>query len=115
MALITDLRHFLNEAGELAEMPGPAVRIATFLCSIVRWRTGFSGARTRTNVWCRRSPGRRHCRGEIEAEYTDGRHTIAWGCPECGDRGFLHGWEGTRWDMSHQHNPPLQPTGFAGD
>jgi len=95
---ITDMRHFLNGAGEIADMPGPALGLALSLGAIVAWVTSGRGAvNERTNVPCRRSPGRQRCRGVIEAILTsDG--AVSWGCPVCGDNGVTRGWEGTPWD-----------------
>ncbi len=41
---ITDLRHFLDESGELPEdLPGPALKLALFQGSIVSWMTAGTG------------------------------------------------------------------------
>jgi hypothetical protein len=54
-----------------------------------------------TNVPCRRSPGRRRCRGEIVAELDRTSGHIVWHCPLCGDNGLIHGWEDSPWDRQH--------------
>lgn len=97
---VTDMRHFLDDAGAIPEdMPGPALNLALFLGAIVAWVTsGRSAAAQRTNVSCRRSPGRRRCRGEILASLEADGSIIAWHCPLCGGNGVTRGWEGTRWD-----------------
>jgi hypothetical protein len=97
--LIIDLRHFLDESGELPEdLPTPATKLALFTGAIVSWVTGREPAgHERTNVWCRRSPGRRQCRGEIVAGFEDGGK-VSWLCPVCGENGVVSGWERTRWD-----------------
>jgi hypothetical protein len=94
---VTDIRHFLDGAGALPEMPGPALNLALFLGAIVAWVTS-SAVDRRTNVPCRRTPGRRRCRGEILAALAPDGAEISWQCPVCGDNGVIHGWEGTRWD-----------------
>lgn len=96
---ITDLRHFLDEDGDFpADIPGPALNLALFLAAIVAWVTSHPPYEDdRTNVTCRRSPGRRRCRGTIIARLEDGE-AIEWGCPECGDNGVIRGWESTPWD-----------------
>jgi hypothetical protein len=103
---ITDLRHYLDEeTGELAaDMPAPALRLAMFLASIVAWATSQEGEEGElTNVWCWRSPGRTHCRGEISARLASGSSEIVWQCPLCGVNGVIRGWEGSLWD--HRHLP----------
>ena len=96
---ITDMTHYLDDTGRLGTMPGPALNIALFLGSIVAWvSTHASGDCGRTNVVCRRTPGRRRCVGEIVATLAPESARIMWRCPVCGDNGLIHGWEGTRWD-----------------
>lgn len=42
--------------------------------------------------------GRRRCRGHLRiVENAEG---IDWHCAECGDAGHVHGWRGTRWDLT---------------
>lgn len=96
---ITDMRHFLDETGDLAAMRGPAANLALHLGSIVGWVTSRGAMQPdRTNVPCRRNPGRVRCVGEIVANLTGEPGAISWRCPECGDNGVVRGWEGTRWD-----------------
>ena len=99
---ITDMRHFLDEDGVLPEgLPAPALKLVLYQGAIVAWvaATGCrSGQTTRTNVNCRRNPGRRPCGGEIVACHEAASSTIVWECPLCGDRGRISGWEGTDWD-----------------
>ncbi|HVG71954.1 MAG TPA: hypothetical protein VM819_13650 [Vicinamibacterales bacterium] len=51
-----------------------------------------------TNVPCRRSPGRRRCRGEIIGLLDRTSEYVEWHCPLCGDNGLIHGWQDTPWD-----------------
>ncbi len=104
MALITDLRHFLDEHGAIPdEITAPALKIALFLGSITGWVTINPTPRFKeTNVPCRFSPGRRRCPGRVFARFEVDGTTIAWECPICGDNGLVHGWEGTMWDRSKE-------------
>ena len=99
---ITDIRHFLNEHGEIPEeLPPPALKLVLFQGSIVAWLTATGGLRrqvSRTNVTCRRNPDRRPCGGEIFAYYDAASGAVVWECPLCGDNGRISGWEGTPWD-----------------
>ena len=97
---ITDMRYFLDASGAIPEgIPGPALSLGLFLGALVAWVTsGRSVSDARTNVSCRRSPGRRRCPGEILATFEPDGSTILWHCPVCGDNGVTRGWEGTPWD-----------------
>jgi hypothetical protein len=96
---VTDMRHFLDESGVLARMPGPALNLATFQGAISAWVTSPAGrVSNRTNVTCRRRPSGRRCLGEIVAELVDGDQTVDWCCPVCGDNGVIRGWQDTQWD-----------------
>jgi hypothetical protein len=82
-AWITDLRHFEDDDGGAAELPAPALALARFLRSITGWMTSRPVDEVeRTNVWCRRKPGRRPCPGEIHATLDPGDGNIEWWCPE---------------------------------
>lgn len=103
---ITDMTHYLDRDGELGDLPTPALNLALFQGSIVSWVTshgrpegGLEDAE-KTNVYCRRSPGRRRCRGQIRAGFDAGSSAILWHCPVCGDQGYIRGWEATLWDRS---------------
>ena len=48
---VTDMRPYLDHAGAVADMPGPALNLAAFLGSIAAWVTSGRGAADqRTNV-----------------------------------------------------------------
>ena len=99
MALITDLRHFLNQDGTMADMPKPARRFSEYLGSIVKGVTTRRGAELATGVRCRRRIDRRPCPGEIIA-YINEQDGICWSCPVCEENGIISGWRGTIWDWS---------------
>ena len=93
--------HYLNEAGEIAEMRGPAIALTVFMRSVVGWVTmRHACTAERTNITCRRNPGRQRCRGEIEVFLLPDDGQIIYICPECVDHGVITGWEGTFWDRS---------------
>jgi hypothetical protein len=110
---VTDMRHFLDDAGTVVALPGRALRLAAFLGSIVAWVTsGRATGNLRTNVMCRRSPGHHRCAGEIVARLeADG--AVVWRCPVCRDNGITRGWEGTPWDR--RPNIQIQPIASLGD
>jgi hypothetical protein len=101
---VTDMRHYLDESGEIpAGLPGPALNLALHQGAIVEWMTAtLPEGNDWTNVYCRRSPGRQRCRGQIIARFDEEAGTIVWQCPICGDGGFIYGWAGTRWDRGEE-------------
>ena len=66
---VTDLRHYLDDSEDLADMPGPALNLAMVLTSVVAWATDHEPESVLpTNVWCWRRPGGKRCRGELVAD-----------------------------------------------
>ena len=96
---ITDARHSIGWEQAGRAVSGPAINLALFLRSIVEWMASrpVSGVEL-TNVFCRRSPGRTRCGGQIKASFGHEPEGITWRCPRCGDNGLIHHWEGTAWD-----------------
>jgi hypothetical protein len=87
------------------------LRLAVFFGAIVAWVTDhLPDGEWLTNVPCRRSPGRRRCRGDIVAALDPASGYLVWHCPLCGDNGWIHGWEDTRWDRQ----PDAGATPVAG-
>ena len=110
---VVDMRHYLDE--ETDDIPDQAppriVNLALFFGSIVAWVTDhLPEGDWHTNVSCRRSPGRKRCRGEITAELNRGSGYIEWRCTICGDNGMIHGWEHTLWDRSGPESQTTVPT-----
>jgi predicted RNA-binding Zn-ribbon protein involved in translation (DUF1610 family) len=96
---VTDLRHYLDDDGELPDLPWPALSLALFQGAIVAWVTSRpKGGGDITNVPCRRRPGKATCIAEVEARLQPVDQSIQWRCPACGDNGVIRGWEQTRWD-----------------
>ena len=95
---ITDMRHFLDETGQIANMPTPARSLAEYFGSIIMWMADSVPEWIETtNVLCRRRPRRKPCFGRIIAVMKTAGE-IAWECPSCGDNGVIYGWVGTPWD-----------------
>ncbi len=97
--MVTDLTHFLNEAGSVAELTARAKPLVAYLGSIVRGTTeSASGHLPDGAVRCRRRPGRKRCPGKLEARIEPKTAEIHWRCPVCWDGGTIDHWEGTPWD-----------------
>lgn len=105
--LVADLRHYLDDDGALADMHPAALSLALHQGAIVQWMTmALPGHEIEvTNVYCRRRPRRRRCRGQIHAVFHPVTNAIEWRCPHCDDNGIISGWVGTLWDRG----PTLLP------
>lgn len=107
---ITDMEHYLEEGVLASDLPNAALNLALHLGAITAWMTSRdSSAPQRTNVPCRRSPGRRRCLGEIQAMIRAEDGTIVWRCPTCGDNGEICGWPGTGWDRRERTGDAAPP------
>ncbi len=107
---VTDMQHYLDESGHVADMPRPALNLALFLGSIVAWMTSRDVKRIEwTNVPCRRSPRRQRCRGEIYARFDPEDGAIIWECLLCQDNGYIRGWEGSPWDRQPDNHLEQDP------
>lgn len=109
-ALIVDLRSYLTDDGECADMPDAEFAGASFRFAIVEWVTmaGLSAASRLTNVTCRQQVDGRRCRGPILAT-VDHDLDITWQCGTCGDRGVITHWQGTLWDRRGPEWVPPPP------
>ena len=96
---VTNMRH-CAEPADWDGVPTPAINIARYLGSIVGWVSSHPfPPPERTNIPCRKRPGRRPCPGDIHASFEEGTSTIIWHCPSCGENGYISNWEGTVWDQ----------------
>ena len=94
---ITDLQHFLDDDGQIAARSGPARRIAEHMTAIVAAATQFDDY---VIVPCRRRPGRKPCRTELDVWLDLDTDDILWRCPACDDKGIISNWQKTDWDHS---------------
>ncbi|MHB1035035.1 MAG: LexA family protein [Pirellulales bacterium] len=103
---ITDITHFLDEAGELGEMPGPARELASFLTLLIdaTTTTTIPVRECDTHIRCRA----RACRGSTRVSLASFDEVIVWNCPECGHNGTIRNWQGTKWNRQSQAGCPTQ-------
>lgn len=115
-AWITDICHFLDDAGRVA--PGlPAV--PRYICAVTSAASlAPRGEITRLGVRCRRRPGRKPCPGSVHASVGPSSGEISWFCPCCGDHGLIYNWQGTVLDQrtgmpSEPAAADNEPAGFS--
>ena len=97
---VIDIRHYLDDEGEIAVPSGPARKLAEYIGEIILCVTaGPSAEDGAIPLPCRRRPGRKPCYGIVTAGYSESdRQTIVWQCQGCGDEGSISGWQETQWD-----------------
>ena len=95
--LVTNLRHYLNDDGELKEdIPSEARQMASFLALIVDATSAQSPEEfLETGIRCRAA----ECRGKILARVEKKSLEIHWECPLCGHHGLITNWQDTKWDL----------------
>jgi hypothetical protein len=99
--LIVDLSYFLDEHGDLAPLPGPALRLFEHLAAIIVMASHpDSEALPEYQVLCRRRPLRKPCPGIIQTGFSAESDDIIWWCPVCKDTGIISNWQRTIWDMT---------------
>jgi len=98
---ITDLSHFLDEAGDIICEPAPAKALAEFFAAIVLMASfPDPDCPPEYSVKCRRRPNRKPCLENIVGFIDPENEDIMWMCPKCNDRGFISNWQDTMWDLS---------------
>ena len=92
---VSDIAPYLNDVGELKELPTSVRRMAEFLVAIVDAVTRkCPSIGHNTGVRCRK----RGCKSSIHASLQQADGTITWWCLLCAQNGVISGWHGTKWD-----------------
>ncbi len=93
---VMDITHFLDEHGELASMPAPARKLASFLVLLIEAATqAFPQRDHDTGIRCRI----RGCEGSMRTSLSSPEEEITWHCPACGHHGIIRNWDNTRWNQ----------------
>ena len=94
---VTDITHYLDETGELAEMPAPARKLASFLVLLIDAASQvFPAGNFDTKIRCRTDA----CTSSIRTTLSSLDQGISWQCPDCGHNGVISNWQGTKWDQA---------------
>lgn len=100
---VTDIRHYLDESGEIARMPGPARKLASFLALLIEAATGTASEHYHdSGIRCRT----RACRGTILTRVPPNQSEITWHCPACGHHGVIRNWQATKWNQHRRRKQP---------
>jgi hypothetical protein len=100
---VTDITHYLDEAGELARMPAPARKLASFLTLLIEAATGTPSAQDHdSGIRCRT----KSCRGIIQTSLPANQGEITWYCLACGHNGVIRNWRDTNWNQLKRSAQP---------
>lgn len=99
MVMITNIKHFLDENGDVPDLPMEALELVKFLSAIIESASSHYEVPLSFSVTkCRCIVDGKSCAGEIEVWVYAEDNRIGWECLECGDEGVISEWEGTLWD-----------------
>src|SRR5262249_43203193 len=100
---VTDITHYLDEAGEVAQLPGPARELASFLTQMIEAATGTASTHYHdTRIRCRSKA----CPGTILTFLPPSRDEISWHCSDCGHNGVIRNWQKTKWNQLRRAEQP---------
>lgn len=98
--MVTNITHFLNEDGSIADLPKEAADLLDFLGQVVAAASSFYDLPVATaGEICRAEVRGKRCNGFIEVWLDADNNRIGWECLVCGNEGMISGWEGTFWDL----------------
>jgi len=93
---VTDITHYLNEKGELTDMPSPAKKLASFLVLVIDSTTSVGSINyDDTGIRCRSKA----CSSSVLSRLTEDAEEIFWHCSVCGHNGIIRNWQNTKWDQ----------------
>lgn len=95
---ITDLRHFLDAAGAIGPIKGPARSMAQFHADVVAHASNPSGQAPA-------APRCFKCKKSSVAARLAADAAIVWACPRCRTEGRISNWQGTLWDLRDRPPP----------
>lgn len=95
---VTDLTHFLDKAGAIGPVKGPARTMAQFHVDVV---AHASDSTSETLP----APKSFKCeKGAVEAVLAQD-NAVVWVCPMCRIEGRISNWQGSLWDL--RNRPPM--------
>jgi len=99
LAIIANLRHFLDEDGNLPDLTAEALSLFGFLSQIVEAATlAYALPLTVVEDHCNAIVNGRICKSPIEVWINFDTSEIGWECVECDHEGVILEWSGTTWD-----------------
>ncbi len=103
---VIDIRHYLNDKGDIEPAKGPARKMADFITSVIAHASDVGRLENAPGPLCFRCRKRDNCR--VLAGVMDDE-TVAWHCPACGTEGHISNWQGTFWNLRDGVRSDLVP------
>jgi hypothetical protein len=99
MAMITNIRHFMDGDEVVDDLPTEAKELLFFLAAIIEAAAeAYDQPMTVSTAGCRGVVDGYVCFGDLEVWVSAENNQIGWECIECGKEGVISNWEGTPWD-----------------
>jgi hypothetical protein len=96
---VTDITHYLDDSGEMAHLPGPTRKLASFLTLLIEAATGSASEHYHdSGIRCRT----KGCRGTILTALPLNQAEIAWHCAACGHNWIIRNWQATKWNQNRR-------------
>ena len=99
MAMITNIRHFMDGDKPAKGLSPEAKELFDFLTAIIEAASmAYDQPISLSTAGCRKTINGRTCFGDLEVWVDFNSNHIGWECVECEDEGVITDWEGTPWD-----------------
>lgn len=93
---VIDIRHYLNDKGDIAPAKGPARKLALFATAVIAHASDFDRPEDTPGPVCFECRKRDNHRVDTGI---DADETLLWYCPACGGTGRISHWQSTFWDL----------------
>ena len=93
---VIDIRHHLNDKGDIEPGKGPACKMADFITSVITHASEVGRLENAPGPLCFKCRKRDNCR-VLTGVAAD--ETVTWYCPACGTEGRISNWQGTFWNL----------------
>jgi hypothetical protein len=99
MTMVTDISHFLDDDGEIPDLPPEAADLLSFLGAVIEVATlTYGSPMTLSDIGQHHPTVGEACNGQLEVLVHAETNAIGWECVECGENGVISNWQGTLWD-----------------
>ena len=93
---VIDIRHYLNDKGDIEPEKGPARKMADFMTSVIAHASDTGKLENAPGPLCFK------CRKRDNYRVSTGvavDQTVVWHCPACGTEGRISNWQETFWNL----------------